>query len=198
VELIRLKKTVKRGDWEKWVEDHCEYNIRTAQKYMGVAEGVKNKALREATKTNLRSFLELLERPASSLTEAEQHQLLQSVHNLTDGETIQQLYLDFGVIKKGKGGLRGGDTSGKGEKLTPEEEQAQREATLRADSLSTASSLEALGPKYRILTDAEIETFAEQLEAKAAEMRAWLKTPKSKRPVLDTVKALLGEPAADL
>lgn len=112
-ELIRRKKALKHGEWEGWVEAHCEYNIRTAQKYMGLAEGVRDKMLKEASKTNADSFLKLLSTPAHQLDDAAQLTLLKSVHKLTDGQTLQQLYLDFGIVKKPQGSaLKGGKNDG--------------------------------------------------------------------------------------
>src|SRR5690242_6579793 len=44
-ELERKKKEVGHGNWEAWVEANCEFNLRTAQRYIGVSSGVKDKAL---------------------------------------------------------------------------------------------------------------------------------------------------------
>ncbi len=127
VELLRQRDaSTKRGarndlatavssGWEKWVEDNCEFNIRTAQRYIALAMNVKEKALKASFKTNLDSFLELLQTPAQNLSAAQQIQLLQSVHKLTDGATISQLYLDFGITKKPQGSAgKGGDLGGGG------------------------------------------------------------------------------------
>jgi len=119
-ELQKIRKEVARpgkrsdlanagaGGWEKWVEDNCEFGPRTAQKYMAVADGVKSKALK-AAKDNVDEFLKLLSVPAPELNSDQQKTLLQSVHKLTDGATIQQLYLDFEICKKPQGsGAKGG------------------------------------------------------------------------------------------
>jgi hypothetical protein len=197
VELARQKKEAGRGNWEQWVEENCEFNIRTAQRYMALAEGVRSRALgKYLGKTTVVSFLELLEKPPGSLSPEQQIMLLKSVHKLTDGETVQELYLDFGIISKAK--MLGGKQESTKEKLTPEEQQAQWEKAAREDFIALANGLQEIGEKWKVptVTEAELEHAAELAEQSAAQIRAWLRLPKSKRTRADlaAIYAVTEEP----
>jgi len=103
VALLEEKKKVGHGNWEQWVEENCEFSDRTARRYIELAMGVKNKALKAGLKAPA-DLLDLLQTPAHLLSPEKQKHLLQAVHKLTDGATVQQLYLDFGITKKPQGG----------------------------------------------------------------------------------------------
>jgi hypothetical protein len=196
-ELRRCKKTMKHGGWEKWVETHCEFSDRTAQKYMQLAEHVKDKALRDSSKANAGSFLELLEKPAATLTEGEQLTLLKAVHGLTDGATVSELYEDFGIVKrmKDRGGKRtkGGDT----EELTAAEKTALFLAAFREDFTGTFLALDALllGGKWRAetITDGERDDAAACAQKFADAVKAFHATPKSKRVPLSLAEEITAE-----
>jgi hypothetical protein len=103
LELIKIRKQVGHGEWLPWIKKNCDFTERTAYRYIGVAEGVK------AKKLNLTSMSNLLGAAPSNLTIDQRNELLQAVHKATDGETLQQLYLDFGIIKAPQGsGATGG------------------------------------------------------------------------------------------
>lgn len=122
-ELQRQKKAMQRGQWEPWVEANCEFSIDSAQRYMALANGVRNRALKGALGGEDADFMALLATPGHQLDDAQQRTLLQAVHKLTDGETVQQLYLDFGITKKPK--RKGGGDGAKGDKgEAPQEKPA--------------------------------------------------------------------------
>jgi hypothetical protein len=104
LQLKAEKKKAGHGKWETWVEGNCDYDVRTAQRYMKLADGVKGRAL----KNDNVSFFKLLESTPADLTPTQQEKLLAAVNKLTDGETLASLYEGFGILKLPAGaGLRG-------------------------------------------------------------------------------------------
>lgn len=108
LELKALKKEAGHGTWENFFADNFESHgltLRTAQKYMALADGLKGRAL----KNESGSFLKLLECAPSELKPAEQEKLTKAVGKVTDGKTLSELYQDFGIVKKPQGsGAKGG------------------------------------------------------------------------------------------
>lgn len=88
--------TALSGGWESWVEANCEFSIKTAQRYMAVAEGVKGRLAQEKVS---KSILGLIDTAPSALADNDRASLLKSVSKITEGQTLQQLYLDFGICK---------------------------------------------------------------------------------------------------
>lgn len=177
----------KDGGMNGWLDRHAPAVKRqTAQRLEEVAKAV---ALEYETIVGIKCAKQiglgaLVTTPAEDLPEPLRAKQLE-LFCFMDG-TSQRSWLD----KLRPALPRGGDTS-HAPKLSPEEKHAQIIAALRADAMTLFESTLALGPAWRVLTDAEIETGAEVLEEKAAELRAWLKTPNSRRPVLDAAKALI-------
>jgi hypothetical protein len=85
-----------RGGWESWVKANCDFSPDSARNYMRVAEGIKGKALRECSTPEAIALLDLA---PSAMPKAQRENLLKSVSKLTDGQTLQQLYMDFGITK---------------------------------------------------------------------------------------------------
>lgn len=170
---------------EGWLKQHApKISKGTAYRLMEIAEGVQD-LCKLGKKVDLEELLagsveDLPERLAKKREEIEK---------LIEGKSQRQLLLAFGG---GSGKARGGDTS-HAPKLTPEEELARMEAALREDASVPFSALESMGDAWRILDDAAIEARIDIAEAWTQKARAWLKTPKAKRPVLDRVKAMLKE-----
>lgn len=89
--------TVYSEGWEKWVETNCEFGLTTAKKYIAVAEGVKGRLAQEKIS---KSILGLIDIAPSALADNDRATLLESVSKVTEGQTLQQLYMDFGITKK--------------------------------------------------------------------------------------------------
>lgn len=110
LELAALKKEIGHGGWEEFFAKHFAKHglqLRTAQKYMALAEGLKGKAL----KNEARSYLPLLECAPSELKKADQEKLTKAVAKMTDGATLSELYQEMGIVKKPQGaGAKGGNT----------------------------------------------------------------------------------------
>ena len=175
---------------EGWLTMHAPAIKRqTAQRLEEVAKGVALEYEKIVGTKCAKQFslAALVTTPAEDLPEGARLKQL-DLFAFVDG-TSQRSWLD--KLKPHE--ARGGDTSTKGRALTPEEQQAKTVDALHEDCMACFRAVDFLGPKYRILNDPEVETGIELLRAKADEMEAWLKTPKAKRPVLDAVKALLGE-----
>lgn len=102
-ELLECRKKIKHGGWEKWVEKNCEFNAVTAWRYATIAEQIGDKiqifnALKISDgKEPHAALLKLLERPPSELLPAETEQLLSDIRRATEGQTLRQLYFDFGL-----------------------------------------------------------------------------------------------------
>jgi len=168
-----------------WLKAHApKVGESTAYRLMEIAEGVQD-LCKLGKKVDLE---ELLAGSAEDMPEKLAKKRAE-IESLIEGKSQRQLLLAFGG---GSGKARGGDTS-HAPKLTPEEEQARMEAALREDASVPFAALESMGDAWRILDDAEIEARIEIAEAWTQKARAWLKTPKAKRPVLDRVKAVLKE-----
>lgn len=118
LELIAAKSTLPHGSWDSWVNTNCEFNIRTAQRYMGLAERLTAVgALKRA----------LAGCPGGQVqTKGDRAAVLAAVGELTNGHELQQLYFDYGILREAKptGGTREG--AGRPSKA----EQTQREARM--------------------------------------------------------------------
>lgn len=139
LELKALKKELGHSAWVEYFETHLATHgmtLRTAQRYMAVADGLKNKALKNDTG----SFLALLDKAPSELKPADQEKLTKAVAKVTDGATLSELYQDMGIAKKPQG------SAAKGGKLKqdddPEKEQTPAEA----------AAAEAEGRRLRVAT----------------------------------------------
>lgn len=105
-ELIEQRKKIKHGGWEKWVDKNCEFNAVTAWRYMDVAKQIGEKieifnALKisdSGTQEQTQDALvRLLQRPPSELLPEETEKLLTDIRKATEGQTLRQLYFDFGL-----------------------------------------------------------------------------------------------------
>lgn len=113
LEFKALKKEIGHGGWEEFYAKHFEAHVtlRTAQKYMALADGLKGKVLKNESGG---SFLKLLDSAPSALSEKEQATLTKAVAKAMDGKQLSELYQDMGIVKKPQGsGAKGGDTSSK-------------------------------------------------------------------------------------
>lgn len=104
LQLKAEKKKLRQGEWEPFVQTRCEFTARSAHRFIGLGEGVKARLLKSDTVSDLK----LLETAPADLSPADQATLLAAVSKITDGETITELYRDFGIVKLPQGaGLRG-------------------------------------------------------------------------------------------
>lgn len=99
IRLKELKAQTAHGQWETLFneksksESRFRFSSRTARKYIKTADGVlARKALAARDKKKIRK----LATEDAKLTEKD-HKLL---NKATDGQTLQQLYLDLGIVRK--------------------------------------------------------------------------------------------------
>lgn len=108
LELKAIKKDVGHGAFEAFFASEFAthgLSLRTAQKYMALADGLKGKAL----KNESGAFLKLLDAAPSTLSDKDQATLTKAVGKVTDGKALSELYQDFGIVKKPQGsGAKGG------------------------------------------------------------------------------------------
>ncbi len=110
-ELIEERKKIKHGRWLSWVEVNCEFSAETAWRYVELANKLKAKLLNLAHVQDLNESPEsararnlglLLDRPPSQLLPAETETLLKDLREATKGQTLRQLYFDFGIATQPK------------------------------------------------------------------------------------------------
>ena len=142
IRLEEIKKQCPHGQWEglfagaeeritgsnaNQTEERFafEFSSRTAAKYMEAARNViANPALKSAHR---KAILAIAAAPGAELGEAEREHLSAA----TNGKTLRQLYLDFGIIKPTtedtilKGGAQPGAGRPKKDQFLPENEDAE-------------------------------------------------------------------------
>lgn len=121
MELKAIKKELGHGLWDEWFAANLEgegLSLRTAQRYMALADGIKDKALKNDTV----SFLSLLDAAPSKLSDTQRERLSKSVAKATDGATLAELYQVHGIVKKPQGG---GSKGGGGGRKPKTEENAE-------------------------------------------------------------------------
>lgn len=135
LEFKALKKDVGHGAWEEYFAQHFDgqgITLRTAQNYMRLADGLKSKALKNATGV---SFLKLLDTAPSELSKDNQEKLTKAVAKMTDGASLTDLYKEMGIVKKAQGsGAKGGNTH---DDKTPPKEMQTAEVVAEGNRAST-------------------------------------------------------------
>lgn len=108
LELQKVKVALKKNDtgvvFTEWVEKHEDelgITLRTAQRYMALAQNLKGKLLKE----DERSVVALMDKAPSELSPAQIKRLLETMHKSIDGQSLSELYKDFGITRDqhGKG-----------------------------------------------------------------------------------------------
>jgi hypothetical protein len=132
VELRAAKKDVKHGEWTNLFidADHknaraCafEMSIRTAQKYMEMADAAKRNIPELRTLNGEQSL--------ADLPKEQQEKIVKAICKVADGSTYQQLALEWGIAKKPRGaGARGGHRPGAGDDGTLEGDTPEEQAAI--------------------------------------------------------------------
>lgn len=178
LELAQIKKALPHGEFLPFVEATFDFSIRAAQRYASLAEGIKNKALKNDTV----SYLPLLDCAPSELSPAKAEQLSKLIHKASDGSTISQLYQEFGIAKAPQGsGTKGGGPGGKPKAGSMDEQLEAARKIAREDLMALANKSLRYGGTFTILDDDLIEAAHAPLANLAQAMATWLKTPKDKR-----------------
>jgi len=163
------------GGWEKWVQDNCEFGAETARKYMAVAEGVKGRLAQEKVS---KSILGLIDIAPSALADNDRASLLKSVSKITEGQTLQQLYLDFGICKADpRANLRKGGathTKGRGASKNVDAQIAHDTAAELLQGLAKFIQ----GGQHQLLEIADLQHLDDQLLAAREAFKPLLKKSK--------------------
>lgn len=85
--LREVKVTVPHGNFESFVQS-CEFSPRTARRYMKLAENVAERLDHDA--------LALL---TGEFDDTDLPQLADTLSNATSGQNLQQLYMEFGIVR---------------------------------------------------------------------------------------------------
>lgn len=160
--------------WEDWVKSNCEFGTDTARKYIAVSEGVKGKLAQIGVARSLGGLLDLA---PSAMDAAGRDQLLKTVSKVTDGQSLSQLYLDFGITKKNPNDnlRKGGATHHNGRpSINYDVEDSEAEG---ADILHRLAKWLTQG-RHQILPVPMLRHMDEQLLAARETLRPFLKNPK--------------------
>ncbi len=129
VELLALKKDAVHGQWEKLFPERGKvksvnaatfgFSYETSRRYQGLAEAAKKHV------PEIRALCDA-GTPIGELSTEQRDRLTQAVRKIGDGNTYQQLALEWGIAKKPRGsGVKGGHNPGDGKddgEDTPERE----------------------------------------------------------------------------
>lgn len=134
MELAAAKAALPHGSFMNWVEKHCEFTLITAQRYMLLADRMLESGAMKAVIKDL---------PAGQVQSAgDRKALLVAIRETTDGNTLQQLYFDFGILKPKDGPVqKGGARVGAGRPATSENFTEARKAAMRQDYAEVFRSL---------------------------------------------------------
>lgn len=149
LELRRLQHQIQAdAPWKEWVRQNLPFSYETARNYQRIAEGIKGRALATAQDP---ASMALLDLAPSQVTGKDREKLVQTVSKATDGKSLSQLYLDFGILKgDSRTNLRrGGATHHSGRKTEEQIEAEDAEATI-SDLMSSVSKWLAAG-QHRLL-----------------------------------------------
>jgi hypothetical protein len=84
-------------NFEEWLsanEQLLGFSVRTAFRYLKLADGIKSKLKDQAPELD-----RLLSFAPSQMSATQAKALLQALHKSVDGESLNDLYLDFGIVK---------------------------------------------------------------------------------------------------
>jgi hypothetical protein len=153
---VALKKSATGGTFDDWLEQHEEqigFSRRTAFRYTALAENLKSKLL----KSQDHSVVVLIGKAPSDLNDRQVKTLLLAMHKSVDGQSLSELYEDFGITRKAHGAsLKDkGSSSGAGDAPPPvtTEEKIQMQLDLFGSySLSLDETVMEHGAKILLIT----------------------------------------------
>lgn len=150
MELASAKAQIPHGSFLPWIEKHCEFNERTAQNYMRLAEKMVASG----------SFRLVVPQLTNGQVQSagDRKALLAAIRETADGATLQQLYFDYGILKDRSGVVLGGSREGAGRPTKAE--QTEREARMAYEdwkAISGPLGRYVSGRRYLYLKEAELE-----------------------------------------
>ena len=125
LELQAAREQIEHGQFTEWVRTSFPFSEDTGQRYMRLAEGIKSMISKTA---HVRFLEDVFNAPPSELSDVKREKLVETLAKATEGQSLRQLYLDFGILKEPK---RTGGYNGRRD-LTPDERlKLKREASLQ-------------------------------------------------------------------
>lgn len=166
LELMAARTSVEHGEWLPWIERNCEFDPRTSQKYMALAE----KALPVLQKR----YPELLNGTAqvapSLMREDARKRFVSAVAEMTDHRTIQELQLELGIIKPKVEGTPGGANNPYGRNGNPE-------TVLQRAEVEKAMAIKEWGDVCRLaLTNCQKKSFGHLEKMKVRQVMETLRS----------------------
>lgn len=160
MELHAANRAVPHGEWETWLKENCPFSGDTARHYMSAAE-------RKMGRINQLKAVSLFSLGVSpqSLSAEQRAKLLACVRDATDGESVQQLYLECGITKQRT--PQGAAKSGAKVDPPPVDKQALREKIALDDLKAWQAGLQTWISKrhYRHVGNVDLERAHQTLEA---------------------------------
>ena len=180
------------SSWPALVKEKIGRSDETARNWMNMARAVRPRLKKLEGPWQAPALLDM---PPSQWPEGACEAVAESLKNVCDEGTQSGWMKELGLIKKA-GKARGGDTSEKHVQRSPEEELAQIEQSLREDASVPFNSIAVMGDAWKILSDSELRDRLDIIADWSAKVEKWLSTPRKHRPLVDPVKARIGEQTA--
>lgn len=165
--------------WADVVERELGVSDETARRWMHLAEQAKQRI------PDFRPIAEkLLATPLGSLPDLQRAELVERTRKMLPEDGARQLMFDWGVVRKPK--AIGGNTydhSQKGKGKTPGLSPDEVRERLRTFCAETSNHVATIHNQrmHVVLTDAELDTLADNCEALLETVRTWRRTPKGDR-----------------
>lgn len=158
-------------NWPELVQREMGFSDDTARRYMMMADVAKTKikALRD---------VDVLNKPILSQSE----HLMKAVAKIADGETVKQLMIAWGIVKKPSGGKGGGAGRPEDSKDTRTEAQKANDAMWPVqDALGNAALKESFEADLLLLPDRDPGGEQASLEGLESQLETWLKAVRHAR-----------------
>lgn len=156
LELAAVKAEIAYGQFMLWVEKHCEFSQMTATRYMQLAERMVESHEMKAA---------LLQLPGGQVqTAGDRKALMAAIRETADGETLRQLYFEFGILKPKDSKPLGGAREGAGRPTTSETEALRKQcADADCDDIEMRLSKYVLGKGWQYLAEVRRVRFCDAL-----------------------------------
>lgn len=193
--LGQVKAVLGHGAFGKWQAKHFPKGHSTAAKYMALAAVFCRKSkvlLPELVGANQLSL------DLSSDQDEGGRAILAKLDKFVGTSGLTELMQKHDVIKAPPPASPVANTAA-GTALTHEAAQTEEEkhlaaiADLRRSAIDTLTSLNELGDRWQLLTDAQLKVTLADMKVLSRQMNAWLDTPVARRAVFDPAPYVSGE-----
>ena len=177
LELLAARAQVHHGEWLPWIAANCEFNERTAQRYISIAE----LAMPRLQGGQPAAYIDVA---PSQMSATDRKALVKSVADLTEGKSIRELQmelqLEIGSMRVPGEKLHGGAREGAGR---PTHNQAYYDSKVEQafcewELVAQGIGLQMKKGSYRLLERKTLVPLLAVLSNAATEIEAHLKTLK--------------------